>query len=364
MRKRILILIDSLYGGGAEKSMLTLASAMNSLGHDAQILILSKNIAYQPDCVVHCLYDKKVRLKGRKNGRIHAQALKKKIAQLEAEDDKFDMILANLEETYRIVAMCDLSSVFYVIHNSLTQTLKRTWRMGPVKYLYLRRLLRCLNGKSLVTVSRGVQAELEQGQFIQPQSVRTIYNPFDLDQIRTQACEPLTEHPQGTFIVHLGRAARQKRHDILFWALKHIDPSVKLVCLSRDTQKLRKLAQAIGVSDRVILPGFQQNPYPWIKAAALLVSCSDYEGFCNVLVEAMICDTVPVSTDCPHGPNEILTGDLAPLLAPVRDPLALAKKIELGLTIDNISLQTELLDLIEAKFAAQSYMALLDIKGP
>lgn len=363
MPKRILILIDSLYGGGAEKSMLTLALAMNALGHDAQLLILSKNMVYQPDCIVHCLYNKKVRLKGRKNGQVHAEQLRQKVAELEASDGSFDLILANLEETYRITSMCGFSHVFYVIHNSLEQTLKRTLRMGPFKYIYLKRLLSCLNGKHLIAVSRGVETEIKNGTLIEPASIQTVYNPFDVEEIRRLSQQPEANLPVGRYIVHLGRAARQKRHDILFDSLRHVNPDVKLVCLSSDTAKLRKLAKAKGVSDRVILPGFQRNPYPWIKAASLLVSCSDYEGFCNALVEAMICGTVPISTNCPHGPNEILCGELASLLVPVRDSRALAQKIEQGLAIDNIRLQTELLSMVEAKYAAQSYLDLAEPEG-
>lgn len=62
----------------------------------------------------------------------------------------------------------------------------------------------------------------------------------------------------------------------------------------------------MGIAERVIFAGFQSNPYPLIKHAALLVLSSDSEGFGNVLVEALLCGTPVVSTRCPGGPAEIL----------------------------------------------------------
>lgn len=67
-------------------------------------------------------------------------------------------------------------------------------------------------------------------------------------------------------------------------------------------------------------------PIPRIKGARLLVLSSDCEGFGNVLVEAIICQTPPVSTNCPGGPAEILTGALARGLAELNDE-SLAKTL-------------------------------------
>jgi len=82
---------------------------------------------------------------------------------------------------------------------------------------------------------------------------------------------------------------------------------------------LRNLAEELNIADRVIIKGFTANPYPYIKHAHLLVLSSDSEGFGNVLVEALICQTPVVSTRCPGGPAEILTGELARGLAEMND---------------------------------------------
>jgi len=79
--------------------------------------------------------------------------------------------------------------------------------------------------------------------------------------------------------------------------------------------------------DTVILAGFQQNPYRWIANCTVFVLSSKYEGFGNVIVEAMALGKTVVSTDCPSGPAEILDGGRLGYLCAVQDPPGLAAAI-------------------------------------
>jgi len=97
-------------------------------------------------------------------------------------------------------------------------------------------------------------------------------------------------------------------------------------------QELEKLIDVLGLTDRVLLPGFVDNPYPWYKKAKLFVLSSDFEGFVNVVTEALACGTPVVSTDC--GPvDEILIGELSKGIVPKGDFVALANVISEYLNI-------------------------------
>src|SRR5207248_8646490 len=87
---------------------------------------------------------------------------------------------------------------------------------------------------------------------------------------------------------------------------------------------LEQTATELGLRDDVAFLGFRENPYPFIKRATALVLSSRYEGFGNVLVEALALGTSVVSSDCPHGPAEILDHGRFGLLVPVGDAEAMA----------------------------------------
>ena len=90
---------------------------------------------------------------------------------------------------------------------------------------------------------------------------------------------------------------------------------------------LESLAKDLGVSDRVTFAGFHADPTAFYKTADVFALSSDYEGFGNVIVEALACGTPVVSTDCPSGPAEILDGGRHGTLVPVDDEVALAQAL-------------------------------------
>jgi glycosyltransferase involved in cell wall biosynthesis len=82
-----------------------------------------------------------------------------------------------------------------------------------------------------------------------------------------------------------------------------------------------------GLSSCVRLWGFQENPHRFIAAADAFVLSSLWEGFGNVIVEAMACGVPVIATDCPHGPAEIITHRKNGLLVPPADSRAMATAI-------------------------------------
>ena len=106
-------------------------------------------------------------------------------------------------------------------------------------------------------------------------------------------------------------------------------PGAKLIILGEGRERLRleQLAAELGLPGSAQFPGFVLNPFAFMARAAVFVLSSRWEGFGNVLVEAMACGTPVVSTDCPSGPSEILDGGTFGRLVPPGDAAALAEAI-------------------------------------
>ncbi len=95
--------------------------------------------------------------------------------------------------------------------------------------------------------------------------------------------------------------------------------------------EIERVAAEEGVADRVFLPGFTLDPWPYYASADLFVLSSDYEGYPLVLIEAMRCGLNIVSTDNPGGPRKILDGGIFGALTAVGDEGSLAEAMEIAL---------------------------------
>ena len=94
-----------------------------------------------------------------------------------------------------------------------------------------------------------------------------------------------------------------------------------------DRSGLERLAAELGVAEDMSMPGFQTNPYSYMKASDVYVMSSRWEGPGNALIEAQALGTPCISTDCPDGPRDTLLDGEAGLLVPVGDHHAMAEAI-------------------------------------
>ena len=192
----------------------------------------------------------------------------------------------------------------------------------------------------LVTaISHGIARELTSLYGLPEEKVEVICNPVDVARVLALAEEP-TRHAwlqsgpgasDAPVLMAAGRLHRQKGFPHLiraFAAVRRVRPC-KLVILGEgpDRSRLEKLVVGLGLCDDVALPGFDENPYSAMRHATAFVLSSLYEGFGNVLVEALAVGTPVVSTRCPVGPDEIITDGVTGLLVPPADDEALAQSI-------------------------------------
>lgn len=165
----------------------------------------------------------------------------------------------------------------------------------------------------VIANSYDTQHDLIRNCFLSKKNMTVISNPVLPSNIQ-ELTEEQTQHPwlsKHKTILAVGRLHQQKNHTMLISAFamaKQKLEDIKLIILGEGEEKenLVNYVESKGIQDSVDFLEFQNNPYPFYRSADLFVHTARWEGFGNVLVEAMACGMPIVATDCPGGPKEIL----------------------------------------------------------
>jgi glycosyltransferase involved in cell wall biosynthesis len=225
------------------------------------------------------------------------------------------------------------------IHTNLTEQFADKPDLGIARVR--RTLVRALYDRAdaIVAVSQGVADDAARIAGLDPQRVTVIPNPIVTPELALRAQEPVSHRffdDSTPVVLGVGRLVRQKdfatllrafhavreRHDARLVILGPADPRE-----SRTAADLRALASELGVDDDVDFPGWVPNPAAYMARADVLALSSIYEGFGNVIAEALAVGTPVVATDCPSGPAEILDHGRYGRLVPVGDHEALGAAI-------------------------------------
>jgi glycosyltransferase involved in cell wall biosynthesis len=226
-------------------------------------------------------------------------------------------------------------------HQSLSAPRQHTVGLTRVKLKLIRAGMKWLLGSAekVVTVSEGVAQDLKQDLSLPDLPVSVIHNPIvALDFEERMHLAPAWPWPNRNVstIIFVGRLSTEKRLDLLldsFHSLVQRVPARLLIVGTGPLQpEIETRIQRDGLGSQCKLVGFTDNPLPLILASDVLVLQSDYEGFGNVLVEAMACGTQAISTDCHYGPAEILCNGRFGQLVPTGDCVALEIALRKSLT--------------------------------
>ena len=239
-----------------------------------------------------------------------------------------------------------------------------TWRDRLLLFL-LRAAYRVPS--KVVCCSEGIRRELIEELGLPERQVETIHNavvgPQALADLERPAEDAWLTASEDPIIVTVGRLHPQKDQETLLRAFAKVVQRrpARLLILGEgeDRAALEALAAKLGVSQRVHLPGHVFDSLAQTKAADLFVLSSRYEGLPTVLIEALLCGLPIVSTDCEHGPREILEGGRYGTLVPVGDVDALAAAILRSLQ-EKVDPEVQRLRALSftAEHAASSYEAL------
>lgn len=314
MRKKILFVAYSITGGGSEKRLASILRSLDREKFEPHLCLFSltgkEASAIPADIPLHPLAA---------GLRPASFFLVWKLRALikEIKPDKVFSVLWSVNIIAAAAAM--LAGVPAVLNEATTPS------KSVLRYSFpaLRaRLLRFFytRAERVITVSDYAKEDLERSFGIPAGRITTVHNgirPGDTERAAS-AYDP----GASGYILACGGLNWWKNYSLLIKAVTGM-PGVKLVILGKGPleEQLRLEAAAAGVD--LLLPGHKENPYPYFKKAAALVLTSKYEGFPNVLLEAMACGTPVVSVDCPGGIREIIENGKTGLIVPQDDPAAL-----------------------------------------
>jgi len=395
---RIAVLLPSLEGGGAERSMLNLVKAFMARGRSVDLVLYQAKGAYLGE-----IPDGATMIELQATGGVQARwiaaltnirdffallrpvLLAKKnapeIARLRSlqhymKKRRPDVILSALPYANLVAVWAKQASAFRMPVIVSERNALSTYCAAPSNYRkwrwrYLPELVRRTYPKAdaVVAVSNHVANELTTAVGLKHQNVTTIYNPVTDDTLRANAKKAL-EHAWFTpgaapVILGVGRLTEQKDFSTLMLAFANVRAkrAARLVILGegRLREDLATLANELCIQADVDMPGFVENPFQYMARASVLVLSSQYEGLPGVLIQAMACGCPVVSTDCPGGSAEILANGEYGALVAVGDADGMTKAVLAEL--DNPTARDILLRRAQdfsVERAADNYLKLLD----
>ena len=162
-------------------------------------------------------------------------------------------------------------------------------------------------------ISKHLEKFLVEEYNVSPSKIKILYNPRNEKEVTDLSKEEPEEKvfiPGITTLITCGRLATPKGQWHLLRAFYEVRKKIpcKLIIIGDGDLKgyLVSLAKDLGIENDVSFIGWQKNPYKYFSRADIFVLNSSWEGFANVILEAMICGLPVISSDCYSGPREIL----------------------------------------------------------
>ncbi|MBD2809905.1 glycosyltransferase [Xenorhabdus sp. Vera] len=366
MKEHILFIIDGLPGGGAENVTLRLATSLNNANYQISLLSLNTQLDYViPEGINYIVSSDCYKGPFRRLNEINrrAKAMDKVLLKFFQQKGKPALVISNLHKTDRIVVKSKTlknCNIWHCIHGIFSQSYLGN-KSGLSYWIKKEKIKKVYKNRKLICVSDAVGNDLLKNIAIQTKQIKTIYNPFDFAQIREKASEKNPYHGLD-YILHVGRFHQVKRQDRLIDAFAKANIPCKLIIVGQGSKEMEDGLKARihkhGLDDKVILAGFHANPHPIINEAKAVVISSDSEGLPTVLIEALICHTPIVSTDCPGGVREIMADELKNYLSDLNED-SLAEKMQLVYESPP-KITDKMYDKFEAHYIQKQYIELIE----
>lgn len=354
---RVAVFLPSLAGGGAERSLVSLADGLARRGHEIDLVLASATGSYLASVpsTLNVIDLKKPRVLsavGPLTGYLKSARPAALLAALD-HANVAAILAGKLSRTGTKIAVS--------LRNTLGEEYANPSRGQRLTLLAARRLYPAAD--AVVAVSDGVADDAAKVLGLARNRIGTIYNPVITPSLRREMEEP-PAHPWFSdggppVVLGVGRLNAQKDFPTLLRAFARLTVPARLMILGEGEDRAALEAQAAPFGDRVAFPGFASNPFPAMRACGTFALSSRFEGLPGALVQAMACGAPVVSTECPSGPQEILEGGKWGRLVPVGDDAALADGIAAALVAPKPIYPPECLVRFEEGPVLEAYERLL-----
>ena len=344
---KVLLMLSSLHGGGAERVAVHLLNQLDPKRFDVRMGLLRKagpylehiedldRVMVAPDGEAHFNYDGPNSAQYAP-GKLIGSAVRAPLAfRRMVRETRPDVAMSFLKGTNLLAWLALMgmgkerprwiaregNNVLAVIEEEAPNPFVKRVSLGLTRKAYARADAVLANSTDM---AHGLVGDLG----LDPAKMRMINNPIDLAAIAAAKDEPIPGAPNRPYVLCAGRLEYQKAHEVLIrsFAASGIWRTHALVILGKGSRlnQLHRLAAQLGVGEYVRFIGFVANPYAWMARADLFVLPSRWEGFPTVAAEALACGAPLLLSDCSFGPRDVIEPGVSGELVPVDDEIALS----------------------------------------
>ncbi len=339
MNKKIIFIINSLQGGGAERVVSTLAKRFHELKYQVGIVCLNSAKSVYPlpsELEIIHLVDRKgfsypLRI-------YYAIQLFVKLSFL-LSTKRPDCVISFMTTANLWTGISSFfTRVTYIVSERTTPS-QTIYQYNKVFQWFFGLIYS--NAKAIVVPSKGIENCLRKNSnFTKANNYKVIHNP-----INHVAHENANQKVNGSrFILGVGRLSYEKGFDLLIKAFKnaHLPKDIQLLIVGEgpEEENLYQQIKVLNLRSRVKLLGFKKDIYNYYAQAELFVLSSRNEGYPNALIEAMSLGCACIAMDCQFGPSEIIKNNHNGLLVIDESIFELSKAI--NLLFENTALREKL----------------------
>lgn len=319
--KKISIVSQTLAGGGAERVAVNLANHYASIGYSVDLVVFHLSGPYKS------LVNVNVNIVNLNIPRARYSFFKLRNYLKKNIDAIF---LSVIRDANIVLGLASIGINSKNITFREANTLDSIEKQGGIKrnlYKFIMKISYS-RAKYIIANSDDTKLDLVKSKIAGPEKIEVIRNPVltsDIELLKSKdVSEEWFSQKNIKIILSVGRLHHQKNFPFLISAFKEIyknrrDARLIIVGEGEERQRLASLIEKLELSSVVKLVDFQNNIYPYYNNSTVFALSSDWEGFGNVIVEALSVGLPVVSTNCPGGPKMILENELYGQLVPVGD---------------------------------------------